>query len=111
MMLSDMVGVIALGLEHADELQPILELLTERCPIVIKVIEDAELKHLVKNRIRTMAGSLLLMPYQVLSTGANALGFRPIAYPKPKWGHSSERICARYERSSGTDLHHHNEGI
>ena len=45
MMLGDMIGVIALGLEYADELQPILELLTERCPIVIKMIEDAELKH------------------------------------------------------------------
>jgi hypothetical protein len=45
MMLSDMIGVIALGLEYADELQPILELLTERCPIVIKMIENAELKH------------------------------------------------------------------
>ena len=45
MMFSDMIGVIALGLDYADELQPILELLTERCPVVIKVIEDAELKH------------------------------------------------------------------
>jgi hypothetical protein len=44
-MLGDMIGVIALGLEHADELQPILELLTERCPVVIKMIEDPELKH------------------------------------------------------------------
>ena len=45
MMLGDMIGVIALGLEYADELQPFLELVTERCPIVIKMIEDAELKH------------------------------------------------------------------
>jgi len=44
MMLCDMIGVITLGFEYADELQPILELLTERCPIVIKMIEDAELK-------------------------------------------------------------------
>jgi hypothetical protein len=45
MMLSDMIGVIALGIEHADELQSILELLTERRPIAIKMIEDPELKH------------------------------------------------------------------
>jgi hypothetical protein len=44
-MLSEMIGIIALGLAYADELQPIFELLTERCPIVIKMIEDAELKH------------------------------------------------------------------
>jgi hypothetical protein len=48
MMLSDMIGVIAFGLEYADELQPILELLTERCPVAVKMIEDAELEHLVK---------------------------------------------------------------
>jgi hypothetical protein len=45
MMLGDMIGVIALGLEYADELQPFLELVSERGPIVIKMIEDAELKH------------------------------------------------------------------
>jgi hypothetical protein len=55
-----MIGVIALRLEYTDELQSILELLAERCPIVIKMIEDAELKHFGSCVLVRLAGPFVL---------------------------------------------------
>jgi len=45
----------------------------------------------------------------VISDHANPHGLA--LAPKLKWRHSSECNSARSERSSGTDLHYHNEGI